>query len=96
MDTKETIVDLTIRQGSQLIQTIFSSSPSDLPEIQALINAGAPLWYQGEGGLSALHAACFSEHSEVVQLLIDCGAIWNSGAYIWAWILFDQRVVCSR
>ena len=88
-------VDSAIRQGSYLIQTILSASPSDFPHIEALIK-GAPLWYQDEDGLSALHAACLVEHPEVVQKLIDFGAVWNCGAQILAFLMLRRQVACSR
>ncbi|KAF8516042.1 arginine methyl transferase [Gautieria morchelliformis] len=78
-DDGDSEVDTAIRLGSHLINTIFSSLPSDIPVIQSLVKAGAPLWYQDEAhGFSALHAACFVENPEMVQILIENGAVWNS------------------
>ena len=70
-------LDTAIELGAKLISTIFNGEPSGT--IKDLINAGAPLWYQDEDGFSALHAACFREDSDLVELLIERGAIWNAG-----------------
>ena len=81
MDAEDSEVEEAIRLGSQLIETILLSSPSDLPTIQSLVKAGAPLWYENEtSGISALHAACFVENPEIVHMLLENGAVWNSGA----------------
>jgi type IV protein arginine methyltransferase len=83
MDDGDSEVDAATRLGSHLINIIFSSLPSDIPVIQSLVKAGAPLWYQDEAhGFSALHAACFVENHELVQMLIESGAVWNSGSCI--------------
>jgi protein arginine N-methyltransferase 2 len=80
MDLEDCEVDAAIQQGSQLIQAILSFSSSDFPKIESLVKAGAPLWYQeDESGLSALLAACFIENAQIVQLLIEHGAVWNCG-----------------
>ncbi|KIJ46111.1 hypothetical protein M422DRAFT_29486 [Sphaerobolus stellatus SS14] len=73
-------LEKAISLGSQLIYEILSSSPSDLPKLKKLVDDGAALWYRqdDDGGLSALHAACLVESPELVQFLIDKGAIWNS------------------
>ena len=82
MSGEDCDVGPAVQLGSQLIETILSSGPSDLPIIHSLIKAGAPLWYQEDvGGLSALHAACFVEHPEMVRMLIENGAVWNSGKH---------------
>lgn len=82
MDEKDSEVEDAVQLGSQLIKSILSFSPPDLPHVQSLIKAGAPLWYQQEkDGLSALHAACFVEYPDLVRILIENGAVWNSGAY---------------
>lgn len=83
MDEKDSEVEDAVQLGSQLIESILSFSPPDLPHVQSLIKAGAPLWYQQEkDGLSALHAACFVEYPDLVRILIENGAVWNSGAYL--------------
>jgi len=72
--------ETAISLASRLIEDILKSSPSDLQKLQELIEAGAALWFQQtDGGLSALHAACLVENPELVQFLVDNGAVWNSG-----------------
>ena len=64
--------------GSALINGILEREP--LENIEALINVGAPLWYQDEDeGISALHAAAYVEDEILIKLLIDRGAVWNAG-----------------
>lgn len=68
----ETLTDA----GQALITAILNRQSSS--DIQALIKDGAPLWYQDEDGVSALHAAAYIEDSELVQQLIQKGAVWNA------------------
>ncbi|KDQ57520.1 hypothetical protein JAAARDRAFT_129926 [Jaapia argillacea MUCL 33604] len=68
----ETIVDL----GAALIDAIFDRRP--LPEIEAMVDGGAPLWFQDEDGTSCLHAAAYVEDAEFVKYLIAEGAVWNA------------------
>jgi ankyrin repeat protein len=70
-------LDAVVKLGSKLIESIFKGESFET--IKALIETGAPLWYQDEDGFSALHAACFRENTALVQILIDKGAIWNAG-----------------
>ncbi|KAF8513899.1 hypothetical protein BU17DRAFT_52912 [Hysterangium stoloniferum] len=78
IDTEEVQVDKAIKLGNDLVEAILNASPSSLLTVKSLIEVGAPLWYQQEdGGLSALHAACYIQNPELVQLLLDKGAIWN-------------------
>lgn len=78
----EDIEGLTVL-GLSLINAILDHQP--LQNIKALIDAGAPLWYQDEvEGTSPLHAAAYAgdEDGELVKLLIDKGAIWNAGKFL--------------
>jgi len=65
-----------VELGSKLIESIFAEDPAEVTK--ALVDGGAPLWYQDEDGFSALHASCFQENSSLIQMLIDKGAIWNA------------------
>ncbi|EJD02699.1 uncharacterized protein FOMMEDRAFT_133950 [Fomitiporia mediterranea MF3/22] len=75
-------IDALIELGSTLIESIFEfgSGKKSLDEIKALIiDQDAPLWYQDdEEGNSALHAAAYVESKELVDLLIERGAVWNA------------------
>ncbi|EMD37365.1 hypothetical protein CERSUDRAFT_114038 [Gelatoporia subvermispora B] len=62
--------------GQQLVDAILSRA--HIEPIKAMITSGAPLWYQDDEGMSALHAAAYVENTELVRLLIDEGAIWNA------------------
>ena len=73
----EPSVDQLVELGSALISSIMEKAPRS--ETHQLIERGAPMWFQDEEGLSALHAACFIEDSALVQLLIDGHAVWNAG-----------------
>lgn len=64
--------------GTTLIQAILEKEP--ISNVQDLIDAGAPLWYQDDDGTSALHAAAYVENEQLVKLLIEEGAVWNAGA----------------
>ncbi|KAI5121556.1 hypothetical protein M0805_000737 [Coniferiporia weirii] len=66
------LVDL----GKTLIAKIFERQP--LEDLKALIDQDAPLWYQDEEGTSALHAAAYNEDRELVDLLLEKGAVWNA------------------
>ena len=72
-------VDSLIELGQALIGAIFLRTPILIAEARRLIAEGAPLWYQDDGGNSALHAAAYVGNSELVRLLIDEGAVWNAG-----------------
>lgn len=80
VDPDEDIQVLT-SLGTSLIAAIFDLQP--LQDIKALIEAGAPLWYQDDKeGLSPLHAAAFVENPELVKFLIDQGVVWNAGEHL--------------
>ncbi|EGO25456.1 hypothetical protein SERLADRAFT_361134 [Serpula lacrymans var. lacrymans S7.9] len=68
--------ELLTNLGSGLINAILEQEPTEV--IKALVDSGAPLWYQDEEGLSPLHAAVYVEDAELVKLLIDEGAVWNA------------------
>ncbi|KAH7927140.1 hypothetical protein BV22DRAFT_1103868 [Leucogyrophana mollusca] len=69
-------IEAVTELGNSLIQSILQKE--SLPSLQALIDDGAPLWYQDEDGTSALHAAAYVENARLVKLLIDEGAVWNA------------------
>jgi hypothetical protein len=74
-DDIDSLTDL----GSQLIGAILEKKSAQY--IQQIIDTGAPLWYQEEEeGMSALHAAAYTQNFELVSTLIDQGAIWNASA----------------
>jgi protein arginine N-methyltransferase 2 len=61
--------------GTRLLDAIQAR---DTPQTLALLQQGAPIWYQEEEtGWSALHFAAHYEDVALVELLIDRGAIWN-------------------
>jgi type IV protein arginine methyltransferase len=62
--------------GQQLIDAIFAGQ--SIEDLQELLDAHAPLWYQASDGTSALHAAAFRGDAELIKLLLDKGAIWNT------------------
>ena len=79
LDVEEEIKILCLL-GSELIKAILGREPFE--NIQALIDSGAPLWYQDEvEGMSPLHAAAYvdEEDGELTKFLIDAGAVWNAG-----------------
>jgi protein arginine N-methyltransferase 2 len=72
-------IALALDLGKKLIQSILDKNP--IQTIRSLIvDESAPLWYQDpdEGGISALHAAVYMENRDLVQLLIEKGAMWNA------------------
>jgi hypothetical protein len=77
MDASEDVEELA-GLGQQLVDRILERAP--LSDLTMLIDAGAPLWYQTpDEGVSALHAAAYIEDTELVQRLIEQGAVWNAG-----------------
>ena len=70
-------VDAIVGLGQELVDAIFQQRP--LPEVKALIAAGAPVWYQDDEGTSPLHAAAYTEDQELTRFLIAEGALWNAG-----------------
>ncbi|KAJ3988552.1 arginine methyl transferase [Lentinula detonsa] len=73
----EETVHIFTRLGEYLIDSILHGESFDA--IKRIVQEGAPLWYQNESeGMSALHAAAYVQNPELVQFLIDEGAIWNS------------------
>ncbi|KAI0036944.1 S-adenosyl-L-methionine-dependent methyltransferase [Vararia minispora EC-137] len=62
--------------GLSLIEAVLSRQSCD--EVQKIIDAGAPTWYQDEDGWSALHAAAHIEDQSLVLLLLQEGAVWNA------------------
>jgi len=77
--------------GQRLIDAILNRAT--LEEIQALVDDGAPLWFQDEDeGISPLHAAAYTEREDVAKLLIDAGAPWNAGVFIRTLLFPGHRV----
>jgi hypothetical protein len=65
--------------GTRLLDTIQAR---DTPQTLALLKQGAPIWFQEqETGWSALHFAAHYEDVELVEMLIERGAIWNASAW---------------
>jgi protein arginine N-methyltransferase 2 len=64
--------------GQHLINSILQDEPMEV--IKSIVDAGAPLWFQSASdGMSALHAAAYTNNEKLVKLLINEGAIWNAG-----------------
>jgi protein arginine N-methyltransferase 2 len=73
-------VDHLTELGDRLVYAIVSYAPRD--NIYALIEDGAPLWYQNAEGTSALHAATYVQDEELASFLIENGAVWNAGVLL--------------
>jgi len=72
--------EIATQLGEELINSILQNDP--IPIIKSLVETGAPVWYQNEAeGISPLHAAAYSRNLELVEFLIEKGAIWNAGAH---------------
>jgi protein arginine N-methyltransferase 2 len=72
-------VDALTNLGLSLIYAILEGE--DMQSVQQLLDAGAPVWYQDEAeGISALHAAAYTENKELIDLLIAQGSLWNAGS----------------
>jgi len=66
--------------GTRLLDAIQAR---DTPQTLALLKQGAPIWFQEqETGWSALHFAAHYEDIELVEILIERGAIWNASQFI--------------
>lgn len=63
--------------GTTLIQAILEREP--LENIQDLIDAGTPLWFQDDEGISPLHAAAYVANEKLIKMFLDDGAVWNAG-----------------
>ena len=66
--------------GQDLITTILSRAPFET--VKPKVDAGAPLWFQDDEGTSALHAAAYVGSPQIVQYLLEQGAVWNAGTYV--------------
>lgn len=62
--------------GTTLIQAVLEKEP--LANVQDLIDAGAPLWFQDNEGISPLHAAAYVGSEQLVKMFLDEGAVWNA------------------
>lgn len=70
--------EIAAQLGEQLVSTILQNAPTE--DVKSLVEAGAPVWYQNEAeGASPLHAAAYTRNLELVQYLIEKGAVWNAG-----------------
>lgn len=69
-------IDGLVDLGAELIISILEKRPFDI--IKKLVDRDAPLWFQNEEGISALHAAAFNEDVELIAFLLEKGAIWNT------------------
>jgi ankyrin repeat protein len=76
-DYADTDEDEIATQGQALISAILEHAP--IGDVQKLLDEDAPLWYQDKDGWSALHAAASVEDTELIKLLFQHGALWNSG-----------------
>jgi hypothetical protein len=76
-DHVETDEDGIATQGQALINAILENAP--IGDVQKLLDEDPPLWYQDEDGWSALHAAASVEDMELIKVLLQHGALWNSG-----------------
>ncbi len=73
-------------EGELLITAILEKRP--IEEVRPQIKSGAPLWYQNEEGISALHAAAYSEDLGTIRLLLGSGAVWNAGEALKVFIFY--------
>jgi len=78
-------INTLIELGTTLIQAILEREP--LVNILDLIDAGAPLWFQDNDGISPLHAAAYVANEKLVQMFLADGAVWNAGESIWRYSL---------
>ncbi|KAF8161132.1 arginine methyl transferase [Crassisporium funariophilum] len=68
---------VTTHLGENLINAILDGKSVEV--ISDLLASGSPIWYQNASeGTSPLHAAAYTQNVELVQLLIEKGAIWNA------------------
>jgi len=76
MDTDITLAATHL--GEDLIEKILNNEPTEV--ISAILESGAPVWYQNASeGTSSLHAATFTQNVDLVNLLLENGAVWNAG-----------------
>lgn len=81
IDSSSSTIDALTLLGEHLINSILAGEP--LPTIMNIIDTGAPLWYQNEmEGVTCLHAAAYVQNTQLVEILIEKGAIWNAGEYL--------------
>lgn len=81
MDNSIDASEAATQLGEQLVTAILQNASTGT--IKSLIDAGAPVWYQSEAeGTSPLHAAAYTRNLELVQYLIEKGAVWNAGLSI--------------
>lgn len=75
-DTKPSDLDELIPLAQALIA---AAQTSPLSQISALLEKGAPAWYQDEDlGWSCLHYAAERREPAVLEALIKGGAVWNA------------------
>ena len=71
------IIEEATELGTKLITAILDRSP--FATVKAIVGEGAPLWFQDDEGVSALHAAAYVENEELIRYLLEQGAVWNAG-----------------
>ena len=58
---------------------LTAARTAPIAEIQALLAAGAPAWYQDEDlGWSCLHYAAERREPRLLEILLKGGAVWNA------------------
>jgi protein arginine N-methyltransferase 2 len=88
-------ISAAIELGGNLINAILHGISET--HCKRLVEAGAPLWYQDEEeGISALHAAAYTENKELVRLLIEEGALWNAGSFRSVQSFICAVLICYR
>ncbi|KAG5648486.1 hypothetical protein DXG03_003097 [Asterophora parasitica] len=76
-DTVDAEIQALSSLGDHLVDSIIADEPLEV--IKAIIASDAPVWYQNdEEGTSPLHAAAYSQNSELAKILIEKGAVWNA------------------
>lgn len=79
MEEAENHSEIATQLGENLVAAILQNTRTE--DIKSLVETGAPTWYQTEAeGTSPLHAAAYVRNPELVQYLIEQGAVWNAGA----------------
>lgn len=77
-ETADHSEEIATQLGEHLVAAILQNTPTEA--IKSLVDAGAPTWYQTAAeGTSPLHAAAYVRDLELVQYLIERGAVWNAG-----------------
>lgn len=79
MATEDDVQQIEIEIADAGTRLLDAIQARDTPQTLALLKQGAPIWFQEEEtGWSALHFAGHYEDVELVEILIERGAIWNA------------------